>query len=371
MRANQEAADAKLAEAMATKDKELADVRNSNDAAAPGQVDIDARITEAVQAREAQLKELHEQEVKSATEAAYRRFKQPTNDKIRDGANKLAEKLVSERWEKFLEEQATSGANVTQEVLTKAVEEAQKKKDEEYAEKLQKARDGAKAEAEIRNKLTLSKLEKQVSDAKAKLEVYEKQGGSAPGVVDQLSSVQHPATMQPSPAQQQLPQGRPNTGGHSVAGHPVPVTNIMQQLQAGRGGGIPRPGRGANQQGGQRGGGPGQGRGQRLSGQHPAQQQQQQQLQQNQGQRPAVNRPLQGGSPIGGGPGQQQRRQSAQQQQSQLPRPAPGTNPAAPPFQPGQKRTRDDEVQGGQANQAVGQKRPRVAGGNDGTEGQS
>jgi len=371
VRANQEAAEAKLAETVAAKDNELADLRNNTDAPS-SQVDIDARITQAVQAREAQLKELHEQEVKSATEAAYRRFKQPTNDKIREGANKLAEKLFIERWEKFREEQAAAGASVTQEVLNKAVEEAQKKKDEEFAEKLQKARDGAKIEAEMRNKLTLSKLEKQVADAKAKLEVYERQGGSAPGgrVVNQPSAVQHPTTMQPSLAQQQVPQSYPNTA-IPATGHPAPVANVLQQLQAGRGGGIPRLGRGANQQAGQRGGAPGQGRGQRLSGQHPPQQQQQQQMQQNQGQRPAVNRPLQAGSPTGG-PGQQQRRQSAQQQ-SQLPRPAPGTNPAAPPFQPGQKRTRDDEVQGGQANQATGQKRPRVAnaGGNAGNEGQA
>ena len=375
VRANQEAADTKLAETIATKDKELADLRNT---ARGGQVDtdIDARIAAAVQVRETELKDLHDQEVKSAAEAAYRRFKQPSNDKIREGANKLAEKLVSERWEKFLEEQVASGASVSPEVLAKAVEEAQKKKEDEFVEKLQKARDGARAEAEMRNKLTVSKLEKQVADAKAKLEVYEKQVGSVapPSVGNQPSAVQHPATMHSSPAQQQqIPQGRPSPG-LPVVGHPNPVTNVLQQLQAGRGAGIPRPGRGGNQQGGQRGGAlGGQGRGQqRLSGQHPSQQQQQQILQ-NQGQRPAVNRPLQAGYPVVG-PGQQQRRQSAQQGQSQLPRPAPGTNPAAAPFQPGQKRTRDDEVQGGQANQAAGQKRPRVAnnaGGNVGNEGQS
>ena len=363
VRANQEAADVKLAETIAAKDKELANLRNST---SPGveQIDIDARIAQAVQAREAELKEIHEQEVKSATEAAYRRFKQPTNDKIREGANKLAEKLVNERWEKFLEEQSASGANVTQEVLNKAVEEARKKKDEEYAEKLQKARDGARAEAEMRNRLTVSKLEKQVADTKAKLEVYEKQAGSEPVVGNQQPTLQHPVTMQQSIPQQQV---RINTA-IPLSGHAAPSANVLQQLQAGRGGGIPRPGRGGNQQGGQRGGAPGQGRGQRLSGQHPPQQQQQH-GQQYQGQRPAVNRPLQVGSPTTG-PGQQQRRQS----QSQLPRPAPGTNPAAAPFQPGQKRTRDDEAQGGgQTNQTAAQKRPRVAnaGGNVANEGQS
>ena len=374
VRENQEAADAKLAETIAAKDKELADLRNTV-TGEPVDSDLDARIAAAVQARETELKDLHEQEVKSATEAAYRRFKQPTNDKIREGANKLAEKIVSERWEKFLEEQAASGASVTQEVLNKAVEEAQKKKEDEFVERLQKARDGGRMEAEMRNKLTVSKLEKQVADTKAKLEVYEQQAGSAPpGVVNQPSAVQHPATMHPSPVPpQQVPQNGPNTG--IPVGHSAPVTNVLQQLQAGPGAGIPRLGRGGNQQGGQRGGVPGgQGRGQRLSGQHPSQQQQ---IQQNQGHRPAVYRPLQAGSPTGGPGHQQQRRQSGQQGQSQLPRPAPGTNPAAPPFQPGQKRTRDDEVQGGQANQAVGQKRPRVAnaggnaGGNAGNEGQS
>src|SRR5208282_6699878 len=76
VRVNQEAADSHLSEVVATKDKELAELRSN-----VGQIDgdVDTRIAEAIQAREAELKELHEQEVKSAAEAAFRRFKQPSN----------------------------------------------------------------------------------------------------------------------------------------------------------------------------------------------------------------------------------------------------------------------------------------------------
>ena len=382
VRVNQEAADSHLSEQIANKDKELAELRSGE-----GQtVDIEARIAEAVQAREAELKELHEQEVKAAADAAYRRFKQPSTEKIIAAGVKHGEKLFNERWEKFQEEQAAAGNSVPQEIITKAVEEANKKKDEEYAEKLQKATDGAKNEAEMRNKLQLGKLQKQVLDAKAKLDLYEKQFGQLPGAAQatpqQQRTPQTPQQQQRQSPMPQLPPQQEATSQLGPGGQPVQGTNVLQKLQTGRGAGmqpgrgqgIPRLGRGGNvQQGVGRGGGQGQGqgRGQRLSGQHPQQQQQQQQTQ-NQGQRPAVNRPVpSAGSPTTTGPGQQ-RRQSAQQQQSQLPRPATGggLNVGAAPFQPGGvKRPRDDESQGGQGTQTAGQKRTRVANSAENTGG--
>jgi hypothetical protein len=382
IRVNQEAANSHLSEVVANKDKELAGLRSS-----VGQLDgdVDTRITEAVQAREAELKELHEQEVKSAAEAAFRRFKQPSNEKILAAGLKHGEKLFNERWEKFQEEQATGGNPVPQEIIAKAVEEASKKKDEEYTEKLQKATEGAKNEAEMRNKLQLGKLQKQVMDTKAKIDLYEKQYGPLPSTPQ--ASPQQQRTQQtqrlPSPIVQAPAQAQATGPVSAPGGQSVPGANVLQKLQAGRGAGIqagrgqsiPRPGRGGNvQQSVGRGGGQGVGRGQRLSGQQPPQQQQ------NQGQRPAVNRPLPSGSPTTAGPGgQQQRRQSAQQQQqqqSQLPRPAAGgLNVGATPFQPGGgvKRPRDDENQSGQGSQALGQKRTRVAnnGESTGNDGQA
>jgi hypothetical protein len=351
MRSYQETADARYTEIIADKDRELAELRSGD-----GSTDIAARIAEAVQAREIELKEAHEQEIKAATDAALKRFKQPTNEKINAAAVKHGEKLFQERWQKFEEEQSGSGGQSSQEAINKAVEEATKKKDEEYAEKLQKATDGAKKEAEMRNTLQLGKLQKQVSDAKVKLESYEKQFGplqpvGGPAVAQ--ASQQTPALAQQSPARVQVQHPVPVVAG--VGQQPTQGANVLQKLQAGRGGGIPR-GRGGSQQGAGRGGGPGQGRGQRLSGQHPPPQQGM-----NQGQRPAVNRPVAtAGSPTTGSA--PQRRQSAQQQ-SQLPRPASsGLNVAAPSFQPsGIKRPRESEDgQSGQGAQAAGQKRTRV-----------
>lgn len=364
-RAAQEAADARIAEILSAKDKEIAELR-----AGGGEItDLNARIAEAVQAREAELKEFYEKEVKAAEEAALKRFKQPTQDKILAAAAKHGEKLFQERWAKFQEEQAAGAgageaAPLSQEAIDKAVDDATKKKDEEYAEKLQKAAEGAKNEAEMRNKLQMGKLQKQILDTKAKLDSYEKQFGPLPG------TPQIPPTP-PQPGQQVHPYGQPmppqlqtptpiNIVG---AGHGPPAANVLQKLQAGRGGGIPQRARGGGQQQGVGRGGPGQGRGQRLSGQYPPQGQ-------LQGQRPAVNRPVPANT---AGPGQQ-RRQSGQQQQqsqSQLPRPAGQLNAGAAPFQPGgMKRTRDDE---GQGAQNAGQKRTRVAGNAEGggTEGQS
>jgi len=366
VRANQESADARLAEIVASKDKELAELRTNGEAA-----DIEARIAEAVQAREAELAEIHEREVKLAADAALKRFKQPTNEKINAAAVKHGERMFQERWQKFEEEQAAksaeAGGQPSPEAINKAVEEANKKKDEEFAEKLQKATEGAKNEAEMRNKLQLGKLQKQVMEAKAKVDLYEKQFGQLPPAGQ--STPQKQPQVQQLPAATQVSQQVPNAGAAPTGQQPGTAVNVLHKLQAGRGGGIPRPGRGGNQQGG-RGGGPGQGRGQRLSGQHPPQHGQ------NQGQRPAVNRPVPAtaASPATNAPGQQ-RRQSAQQQQSQLPRPASsGLSAVAPPFQPGGvKRPRDDEGQGGQGTQAAGQKRTRVATSGEGTgnEGQA
>jgi nucleoprotein TPR len=352
VRATQEAADAQLSELSARKDKELAEVRSS-----AGQVDVDARIAEAIKAREAELKEIHEQEVKAAADAAFKRFKQPSTEKIIAAGIKHGEKLFNERWEKFQKEQAASGGtSIPQEVINKAVEEATKKKDDEFAEKMQKAMEGAKNEAEMRNKLQLGKLQKQVNDGKAKIELYEKQYGPLPPVAQpsQQHPTQTPQTAQPQEETPIIP---------SAAVQPTPLANVLSSLQRGRGG-IPRPGRGGNAQGVGRGSGPGQGRGQRLSGQLNSPQQ---------GQRPAVNRPVAAGSPTGG-PGQQRRQsgQQQQQQQSQLPRlGAGGLNAGATPFQPGVKRQRDDEGQTGQGASVAGQKKIRTAnnaegGGNDG-----
>lgn len=354
VRANQEAADARLAEVIAAKDKELTEIHNAS-----GQVDVDTRIAEAIQKREVELKEIHEREVKEAADAAFKRFKQPSTEKILAAGIKYGEKLFNERWEKFMQEQAPAGG-VSQEAIDRAVEEALKKKEEEYAERLQKATEGAKNEAEMRSKLQVGKLQKQVADTKAKLESYEKQFGSLPSsgeAASQQASMQTEQVTVPTPQLTQPQQG----------------TSVFQKLQAGRGVGIPR-GRGGVQglgrggvQGLGRGGGQGQGRGQRLSGQHHPQQQGQ-----SQGQRPAVNRPVPAGSPAAPGQQGQQRRQSGQQQaqQSQLPRPTATLNAAASPFQPGVKRTRDDEPQGGQA---AGQKRTRIANNSEnvGNDGQS
>jgi nucleoprotein TPR len=350
VRSNQEAADAQLSEIIASKEKELSELR-----AGDGNTDIASRIAEAVEARETELKAAHEQEIKVATEAALKRFKQPTNEKINAAAQKHGEIMFQERWKKFQEEQSAGGGQVSQETINKAVEEATKKKDEEYAEKLQKASDGAKKEAEMRNTLQLGKLQKQVQDAKAKIDSYEKQFGPLPVV--SAPGAPQPSQQQPTQAQQQsAPTITP------AVQQPSQGANVLQKLQAGRGGGIPR-GRGGNQQGAGRVGGPGQGRGQRLSGQHPPPQQGQ-----NQGQRPAVNRPVAAAGSPTTGPGQQ-RRQSVQQQ-SQLPRPASSSlNVAAPSFQPGGiKRPRESEDgQGGQGAQTAGQKRTRVA--NNGEKG--
>jgi hypothetical protein len=366
VRANQEAADARIAEIVASKDKELSELRTNGEA-----TDIEARIAEAVQAREAELNEIHERDVKLAADAALKRFKQPTNEKINAAAVKHGERMFNERWQKFEEEQAAkaaeAGGEPSQEAINKAIEETSKKKDEEFSEKLHKATEGAKSEAEMRNKLQLGKLQKQVMEAKAKIDLYEKQFGQLPANLQ--STPQQQPQVQQSPAPTQASQQAPNTAATPAGQQPGTAANMLHKLQAGRGGGIPRPGRGGNQQGG-RGGGPGQGRGQRLSGQHPPPQGQ------IQGKRPAVNRPVPAtaASPTTNAPGQQ-RRQSAQQQQSQLPRPAGGgLSAAAPAFQPGGvKRPRDDEGQGGQGAQAAGQKRTRVAnsGDNAGNEGQA
>lgn len=362
VQANQEAADARFSELIALKDKELAEARNN-----AGQADVDARIAEAVKAREAELKEIHEQEVKAAADAAFKRFKQPSTDKIIAAGIKHGEKLFNERWEKFQKEQATSGGTtIPQDVINKDVEEAIKRKDDEFAEKMQKAIEGAKNEAEMRNKLQLGKLQKQVMDMKTKLDLYEKQYGPLPSVSQ--PSQQHPVQTSAAPQPAHPPGDVSATP--TVAVQSSPLTNVLSSLQRGRGG-IPRPGRGGNtQQGVGRGGGGGQGRGQRLSGQLNSPQHQQQ----NQGQRPAVNRPVVAGSPTGG-PGQQRRQsgqqQQQQQQQSGLPRPAAsGLSAGAAPFQPGMKRQRDDEGQPTQGTQVGGQKRTRMAnntedGGND------
>ena len=361
VRATQEAADARLAAVVADKDKELAELKTNSET-----TDIEARIAEAVQAREMELNEIHEREVKAAADAALKRFKQPTNDKINAAAIKHGERMFNERWQKFEEEQAAKAAaggdDQIQEAIKQAIEETSKKKDEEFAEKIQKATEGAKNEAEMRNKLQLGKLQKQVMEAKAKIESYEKQFGQLPATVQTTSQPQPPVLQSPVPPQ--TSQQTPNTAATPAGQQSAAGASMLHKLQAGRGGGIPRPGRGGNQQAGRggnqqagRGGGPGQGRGQRLSGQHPPQQQGQPQVH-----RPAVNRPVPAtaGSPINA-PGQQ-RRQSAQQQ-SQVPRPAgSGLSAAAAPFQPGgMKRPRDDEGQGGQGVQAAGQKRTRVA----------
>ena len=182
VRINQEAADSHLSEVIANKDKELAELGSRS-----GQVDIDARIAEAVQALEAELKELHEQEVKAAAEAAYKRFKQPSNEKILAAGVRHGEKLFNERWEKFKEEQAAGGNLIQQEAITKAVEEAIKEKEEEHAEKLVKAREGAKMEEEARNKLQYMKLQRQLNEANAKIASYETQYGPAPGATQPLS----------------------------------------------------------------------------------------------------------------------------------------------------------------------------------------
>jgi hypothetical protein len=320
----QQSADARMAEIIANKDQEILQLRSVAETA-----DLTSRIAEAVQARENELKEIHEKEVKAAEEAGMRRIKQPSNEKIRAGAAKLAEQMVKERWEKFQEEREAGDTVVPREVIQLAVEEASKKKEEEFTEKLQKATDGAKNEAEMRNKLQLGKLQKQLLEAKAKNESYEKLFGPLPDTA--------PATPQHAPAQVQQP----------VAGQ-QPAPNVLQKLQTGRGGGIPRPGRGAQPQGG------GRGRGQRLSGQFPT----------GPGQpRPAVTRPV----PATASPqvaGQQpQRRQSGQQGQSQLPRPAT-VSAATQPFQPGagNKRPREDEAQG------TGMKRSRVEQGGEGQQ---
>jgi nucleoprotein TPR len=353
VRATREAADARLAQVIAEKDKELAELRTNGEIS-----DIEARIAEAVQAREMELNEIHERELKAAADAALKRFKQPTNEKINAAAIKHGERMFTERWQKFEEEQAAKtdagGDDQVQEAVKKAIEETSRKKEEEFAEKVQKAAEGAKNEAEMRNKLQLGKLQKQVMEAKAKIDSYEKQFGQLAATVPTTSQQQPPG--QPSPIAPQASQQAVNSGATPVRQQSTTGASMLHKLQAGRGGGIPRPGRGGNQQAG-RGGGPGQGRGQRLSGQHPPQQQGQ-----PQGQRPAVNRPVpaNAGSPTTA-PGQQ-RRQSAHQQ-SQLPRPAGGgLSAAAAPFQPGGiKRPRDDEGQGGQGAQAAGQKRTRVA----------
>jgi len=320
-----------------------------------GDSNIEARIAEAVKAREDELKVIHEQEVQAAADAAFRRFKQPSTEKILAAGLKQGERLFAEKWEKYQADLAANGeSTVPREVIDKAVEDAVKKKEDEFNEKLQKATEGARNEAEIRNKLQLSKLQKQAQDAKAKLEAYEKQASQT---VDAAQSTPQPAHTTPATQTQPPQQQTPNTGPQGAA--------VLQKLQAGRGAGIPRPNRGgAPQQGIGRGRG-GQPQGQRLSGQHPAQQQAQ-----NQGQRPAVNRPVPAGAPGTGQP--HQRRQSLQQQQSQLPRPQGGLNVGAAPFQPGIKRPREDEGQGGQGNQAAGQKRSRVNSNpeNGGTDGQ-
>jgi hypothetical protein len=371
VRATQEAADARLADIVANKDKELAEGGAAPDA------DMDVRIAQAVQTREAELREAHEQEVKSSYDAALKRFKQPTQEKIQAAGVKHGEKLFAERWEKFKEENPEVG--VSQEVIDKAVEAARKQKDEEIAEKVKKAEADTQTMMEFRNKLVVGKLQNEVAAAKMKLEAYGKQFGplpTAPGG-DPAGGQQSPATQrtpqQPVTApssQQQIPlnASKATQQAAATAGqHPAPVTNVLKALQqaTGRGGGIPR-GRGAHQQGVGRGAGQGQGRGlgQRLSGpQHPPPQQQP-----IQGQRPAVNRPVPAaaGSPTTAtGQGQQRRQSGQQQQQSQLPRPAAGPPPlnaAAASFLPGGiKRPRDDEGQGGQGNQGAGQKRTRVA----------
>ena len=363
LRVAQEEADGRLAEIVTTKEQEISELRSRD-------IDIEDRIAEAVRAREAELKEIHEQEVKAAADAAFRRFKQPSNEKIKEAGIKYGEKLFNERWAKFMEE--NKQGSFSQEALDMAVEEATKKKDEEIAERVQKASEGAKNEAEMRNKLLVGKLQKQVSDAKAKLELYEKQFGP-------LSGTQRPSPQQPRPPRpgapqtpeqqpdQQPPMAKVPTESQPLGTQQTQGAQVLQKLQTGRGGGMTRPGRGGpTQQGMGRGGTQpqGQGRGQRLSGQHPPQQTQ------NQVQRPAVNRPTPMSSPT---VGQGQQRRGSTTQHSQLPRLAGGGLKAtAPPFQPGAKRPRDDE-QGGQANLAVGQKRTRVAGNMDqsGNDGQA
>ena len=215
-------------------------------------------------------------------------------------------------------------------------------------------------EEESKNKLQYMKLQRQLNEANAKVASYEAQYGPAPGTTQPLPQQYQQRPQQMQQTHPPLPQIVPMQAEVTFppAGQQVQGTNVLQKLQAGRGGGIPRGRGGANIQQGL-GRGQGQGRGQRLSGQHPPLQQL---AQQSQGQRPAVNRPVPASSPTGG-PGQQRRQSAQQQQQSQLPRPAVagGLNVGAPAFQPGMKRPRDDESQRGQANQTAGQKRTRVA----------
>jgi hypothetical protein len=407
VQANQQAANARLAElnaAIAAKNKQIDDLRAST-----GSTDVDAKIAEALQVREAELKDLYEKEIKAATDAAFKRFKQPSEEKVREGAQKHGVRLFNERWEKFLEEQASGGNTIIQDQISKAVDEASKKKDEEFAEKLAKATDGAKKEASMRFTLIQSKLTRGLDDAKAKLDQYEKQFGPLPTgdqIVPQQPSPQRQAQQPraPPPPQYQSPvpvQGQPMAGqprtmsvndfSAQFGGQAQPQQqmqqggNVLQRLQAGRGVimNVQPRGRGGIPQSQGRGGG-GVGRGQqRVAGQQLSPQQQQQQFLQQQaqmqGHRPAVNRPVLTGSP-GQQPQQQQQQQQQQQgrrpsgQQSQLPRPASGLgmNAGAPPFQPGgMKRPLDDA--GGQGNQAVGQKRTRTGGGPEhgGNEGQS
>jgi nucleoprotein TPR len=415
VQANQQAAEARLAELnadIAAKNKQIDDLRAST-----GSVDVDAKIAEALQAREAELKDLHEKEIKAATDAAFKRFKQPSEEKVREGAAKHAVRLFNERWEKFLEEQASGGNTIIQDQITqaaeeatkKAVEEATKMKDEEFTEKLAKATDMAKKEASMRFTLVQSKLSRGLDDAKAKLDQYEKQFGPLPTgdqIVPQPSpqrqmQQQQPRAPPPPQYQSLVPvQGQPMAGQPRMSvsdlsaqfagqSHPQQVQpqqqmqqggNVLQRLQAGRGVVVnvqPRGRGGIPQSQGRVGGGVGRGQ-QRPAGQLTPQQLQQfhQQQAQMQGHRPAVNRPVVAGSP-GQQPPQQQQQQQGRRpsaQQSQLPRPASGLgmNAGAPPFQPvGMKRPLDDAA--GQGNQAVGQKRTRTGGGPEhtGNEGQS
>jgi hypothetical protein len=343
VRVNQEAADAHLTEVIAEKDKQLAD-QSANAVGSAPETNVDELIAQAVKAREEELKVTHEAHIKEAEAAALRRFKQPSQERIRAAGERLGEKLFNERWQKFQEEQATSGGNtVSQEAVDKAVEEALKKKDQEIAEKVQKAADGAKNEAEMRNKLQVAKLQRQVSDSTSTIEAYQKQFGP---LSTKEQAPQQPAGTQaqtPDPPQQ-IPKG-PAGSVSPVQPQTHPAELLQQKLmQAGRGGGIPRPNRGVA----------GRGRGQQS------------------GNRPAVNRPVPALSPIGParsptGPG----RRGSGSSQSQLPRPAGGLNVGAASFQPGAKRPRDDE-QGGQANAGGGQKRTKVGDANeDANEGQN
>ena len=385
VQANQQASNARVAElndAIAAKNKEIDDLR-AVESSGQATVDIDAKIAEAVQAREAELKEIHEKEVKAAAEAGFRKFKQPSEEKVREGAIKHGTKLFNERWEKFLEEQAAGGNTVIQEQISTAVEEATKKKDEEFAERLARATDGAKKEAIARSQLEKAKLDRNLKEANVKLQQYEQRFGplpSGPQNIPQPSPQQHQQPQIPAPQYPPvLVQGQPMTIADlnaQYAGQQVPPQQqrqqlqggtMMQNLQAGRGVAMPIQTvsrRGGIPHGQGRGGGRGQ---QRVSGQHPQQQQFQPQQGQIQGHRPAVNRPVVSGSP--GQPQQQQQQPQGRRpgaQQSQLPRPtAGGLNVGAAPFQPsGMKRPLEDEVQA-QGNQAVGQKRTRTGGGEE------